>query len=330
MESSRNDFYEKVEKLFAPQRVETGTCLRDIVALWLPSEGLHVGLAIRIFDHLPLKSNFPVFEWRFDSQRSEKLLYVFEYLPFWRKILFFSSFCCRVRPFFLAPLSKNEQSYILGCIPSSFSFLLFSRSLLSSLFLCSSAANVANPLKYLSGPHCLAILVNCVTLILPPTFKIERTWHRRKLLMASNFQATQLIQREREAARETHNSTACLISSATTIASNACQPNTGPSGNFFRNSAGHLSTGSRSELTPNCETDNPPFFKGAGFSRDWWRFIVSPKAFSRRIGNCSLQLWRGEGKNHSFALAHTFYIWPDQHLYGQHNLFLCDCCTYVN
>ena len=56
----------------------------------------------------------------------------------------FSSFCCRVCPFFLAPLSKNEQSYILGCIPSSFSFLLFSRSLLSSLFLCSSAANLAN------------------------------------------------------------------------------------------------------------------------------------------------------------------------------------------
>ena len=173
------------------------------------------------------------------------------------------------------------------------------------------------------------ILVNCVTLILPTTFKIERTWHRRKLLMASNFQATQLIQRVR-AARETRNSTACLISSATAIASSACQPNTEPSGNLFRNSAGHLSTGSRSELTPNCETDNPPFFKGAGFSRDWWRFIVSPKAFSRRIGNCSLQLWRGEGKNHSFALAHTFYIWPDQHLYGQHNLFLCDCCTYVN
>ena len=58
--------------------------------------------------------------------------------------VFFSSFCCRVCPFFLAPLSKNEQSYILGCIPSSFSFLLFSRSLLSSLFLCSSAANLAN------------------------------------------------------------------------------------------------------------------------------------------------------------------------------------------
>ena len=105
--------------------------------------------------------------------------------------VFFSSFYCRVRPFLLALLSKNEQSYILGCIPSSFSFLLFSRSLLSSLFLCPSAANVANPLKHLSGPHWLAILVNCVTLTLTTTFKIERTWHQRKLLMASNFQATE-------------------------------------------------------------------------------------------------------------------------------------------
>ena len=40
MESARNDFYENVEKLIRPQRVETGTYLSDIVALWLPSEGL--------------------------------------------------------------------------------------------------------------------------------------------------------------------------------------------------------------------------------------------------------------------------------------------------
>lgn len=37
MESARNDFYEKIEKLVDPQRVETGTYLNDIVALWLPS-----------------------------------------------------------------------------------------------------------------------------------------------------------------------------------------------------------------------------------------------------------------------------------------------------
>ena len=42
MELARNDFYQKIEKLIDPQRVETGTYLKDIVALWLPSEGLQV------------------------------------------------------------------------------------------------------------------------------------------------------------------------------------------------------------------------------------------------------------------------------------------------
>ena len=66
MESARNDFYEKIEKLVDPQRVETGTYLNDIVALWLPSEGLQVGHIIRIVRSPSLKSNFPVFEWRSD------------------------------------------------------------------------------------------------------------------------------------------------------------------------------------------------------------------------------------------------------------------------
>ena len=66
MESARNDFYEKIEKLVDPQRVETGTYLNDIVALWLPSEGLQVGHIVRIVRSPSLKSNFPVFEWRSD------------------------------------------------------------------------------------------------------------------------------------------------------------------------------------------------------------------------------------------------------------------------
>ena len=84
MESARSDFYEQAEKRFVPQRVETGTYLSDIVALWLPSEGLHVGLVIRIVRSPSLKSNFPVFEWRSDSQKSDlkRLLFVFEYLTF--------------------------------------------------------------------------------------------------------------------------------------------------------------------------------------------------------------------------------------------------------
>ena len=82
MESARNDFYEQVERLFAPQRVETGTYLSDIVALWLPSEGLHIGLVIRIVRSPSLKSNFPVFEWRSDSQKSEKVTICFRVLNF--------------------------------------------------------------------------------------------------------------------------------------------------------------------------------------------------------------------------------------------------------
>ena len=71
-----------MEKLFAPQRVETGTYHSDIVALWLPSEGLHVGLVIRIVRSPSLKSNFPVFEWRSDSQKSEKVTICFRVLNF--------------------------------------------------------------------------------------------------------------------------------------------------------------------------------------------------------------------------------------------------------
>ena len=111
----------------------------------------------------------------------------------WYQLCFFPSFCCRVRPFLLARL-LNEWTVIHSELHSFILFLsslLLSRSLLSSLFLCPSAANVANPLKHLSGPHWLAILVNCVTLTLSTTFKIERAWHQRKLLMASNFQATE-------------------------------------------------------------------------------------------------------------------------------------------
>lgn len=73
---------------------------------------------------------------------------------------------------------------------------------------------------------------------------------------SKSWKKTQLIQRVR-AAREKHSSTACLISSATTMASTASQPNTGPSGNFFSNSAGHLRTGPRSEFTTAQLTISP-------------------------------------------------------------------------
>lgn len=91
IESARNDFYEQVEKLIASQLVETGTYLSDIVALWLPSEGLHVGLVIRIVRSPSLKSNFPVFEWRSDSQKSERLTICFRVLNFLQKIVILGS-----------------------------------------------------------------------------------------------------------------------------------------------------------------------------------------------------------------------------------------------
>lgn len=77
MESTRNDFYKQVEKLFVPKWDETGIYLSDIVALWLLSEGLHVSLVIRIVRSPSLKSNFPVFEWHSDSQKTEKVTICF-------------------------------------------------------------------------------------------------------------------------------------------------------------------------------------------------------------------------------------------------------------
>ena len=85
MESARNDFYEKIEKLIDPQRVESGTYLNDIVALWLPSEGLQVGHIVRIVRSPSLKSNFPVFEWRSDSKKLEKVTICFRGLNFEKK-----------------------------------------------------------------------------------------------------------------------------------------------------------------------------------------------------------------------------------------------------
>ena len=61
MDSVRNNFYEKIENLINPQHVETGIYINDIVALWIPSEGLQVGHIVRMVRSPSLKSNFPVF-----------------------------------------------------------------------------------------------------------------------------------------------------------------------------------------------------------------------------------------------------------------------------
>ena len=63
IDSARNDLYAKVFEFVNPQQIATGPYLDDIVAMWLPSEGLHVGDIIRLIHSPSLQSHYPVFEW---------------------------------------------------------------------------------------------------------------------------------------------------------------------------------------------------------------------------------------------------------------------------
>ena len=82
IDSARNDFYAKAFEFVNPQRVATGTYLYDIVAMWLPSEGLHVGHIIRIIRSPSLQSHYPVFEWRTDTKAKEKITMCVRVLDF--------------------------------------------------------------------------------------------------------------------------------------------------------------------------------------------------------------------------------------------------------
>ena len=73
IDSARNDFYAKAFEFVNPQRVANGMYFYDIVAMWLPSESLHVGHIIRIIRSLSLQSHYPVFEWRTDAEVNEKI-----------------------------------------------------------------------------------------------------------------------------------------------------------------------------------------------------------------------------------------------------------------
>ena len=53
MESARNDFYEKIEKLVDPQRVETGTYLNDIVACGFHQKDYKLDISSGLSDHPP-------------------------------------------------------------------------------------------------------------------------------------------------------------------------------------------------------------------------------------------------------------------------------------
>ena len=73
IDSARNDFYAKAFEFVNPQRVANGMYFYDIVAMWLPSESLHVGHIIRIILSPSLQSHYPVFEWRTDAKANEKI-----------------------------------------------------------------------------------------------------------------------------------------------------------------------------------------------------------------------------------------------------------------
>ena len=72
MESARNNFYDTVEKSIQPLHVTSGVYRNDILALWILSEGLRVGYAIRLITAPLLRSSYPIFEWKEESSKGEK------------------------------------------------------------------------------------------------------------------------------------------------------------------------------------------------------------------------------------------------------------------
>ena len=69
MAVSRNDFYERVEKLVSPNKTDSGLYLDDIAAFWVPGVGLKCGLVLRLLRKTSAKSKVPVFEWKKNKQK---------------------------------------------------------------------------------------------------------------------------------------------------------------------------------------------------------------------------------------------------------------------
>ena len=157
---------------------------------------------------------------------------------------------------------------------------------------------------------------------------VERGARRNGRTLQQKLEKTQLIQRVR-AAREKHNSTAGLISSATTMASTASQPSTGPSGNVFRNSAGHLSSGPRSEFTNAKLT----IFSS---SKEQVSATNGDSLFPRKrsiAGSVTVLYYYDEEKERIIhLLLHILFIF-DLISISMDNItyiLFCDYCTYVN
>lgn len=73
MAVSRNDFYERVEKLVSPNKTDSGLYLDDIAAFWVPGVGLKCGLVLRLLRKTSAKSEVPVFEWKKTNKKEETL-----------------------------------------------------------------------------------------------------------------------------------------------------------------------------------------------------------------------------------------------------------------
>ena len=85
MAVSRNDFYEWVERLVAPNKSENGLYFEDVAAFWIPRLGLRCGLVLQLVRNTYSKSPVPVFEWKRGNDSKEKISVCFQVLLYVKK-----------------------------------------------------------------------------------------------------------------------------------------------------------------------------------------------------------------------------------------------------
>ena len=85
MSVSRNNFYERVEKLVAPNKTENGLYIEDIASFWIPRLGMRCGLVLRLVRSTSTKSAVPVFEWKKENNVREKVSVCFQVLSYTKK-----------------------------------------------------------------------------------------------------------------------------------------------------------------------------------------------------------------------------------------------------
>lgn len=85
MAVSRNDLYERVERLVAPDKSENGLYFEDVAAFWVPRLGLRCGLVLRLVWNTYSKSPVPVFECKKGNDSKEKISVCFQVLSYIKK-----------------------------------------------------------------------------------------------------------------------------------------------------------------------------------------------------------------------------------------------------